>query len=183
MAKVYYKEEQKFGQPWIWMIFVPVNVAALSFFAFGFNEQLLKGNSFGDSPMSDTGLIIVGLFTIILTIGLTVLFYKMKLVTEIRSDGLYYRFPPLFSKFRKIARDEIQQAEIREYKPIKEYGGWGIKTGVKKFGKAYNVRGKIGLQLYLRNGDKVLFGTQRKFAMGDAASKMMNSEALTPHNN
>lgn len=179
MSRAIFKEEQKFGQPWIWMIIIPVNMASLLFFVYGFNEQLVKGESFGDNPMPDAGLIIAGIVTLISVIGLTILFYTMKLVVEIRKDGVYYRYPPMIQKFQKIDKDEIEQVEVREYKPITEYGGWGIKQSSKKFGKAYNVKGKIGLQLYLKNGKKVLFGSQRKAAIGDAARRMISTEILT----
>lgn len=174
MAKTIYKEEQKFGQPWIWLIYVPLTAGSLIFFAFGLHKQLILGEPFGDNPMPDTGLLITGILVFLMMIGLTVLFYKMKLVVEIRDDGLYYRYPPMINSFRKIAREEIERIEVRTYKPLKEYGGWGVKTGSSQYGKAYNVKGNLGLQLYLKNGKKILFGTQRKAAIGDAASKMMN---------
>ena len=180
MSKVIYKEEQKFGQPWIWMIIIPVNMASLLFFAFGFNEQLIDGKAFGDNPMPNVELIIAGIVTLISMIGLTILFYKMKLVVEIQKDGIHFRYPPMINKFKVILKEEIDRFEVREYKPIAEYGGWGIKKGTKKYGKAYNVRGKLGLQLYLKNNSKVLFGTQRKSAIADATNKMMNSALESP---
>lgn len=177
MSKVIFKEEQKFSQPWIWMIIIPTSMVSLMFFAFGINEQLINGEAFGDNPMPDAALIMTGIITLISVAGLTLLFYKMKLEVQVRSDGLYYRYPPMINKFRNIQKNEIERFEVREYKPISEFGGWGIKKGTKKHGKAFNVRGKTGLQLYLKNGGKVLFGTQRKAAIADAANKMMNSES------
>ncbi len=182
MAKLIYKEIQKFGQPWMWLIFVPATAGSMIFFFFGINRQLVQGEPFGDNPMSDTGLLVTAILITLLMIGLTALFYTMKLVVEIRSDGIHFRFPPMIMKFRKIGREEIDRAEVREYKPIKEYGGWGIKMVSKKYGTAYNVRGKTGLQLYLRNGNRILFGTQRKAAIGDAAARMMNASAVAPAN-
>ena len=176
MVKTIYKEEQKFGQPWIWLIYVPVTAGSLIFFAFGLHKQLILGEPVGDNPMSDGGLIFAGIMVFLMMAGLTFLFYTMKLVVEIRTDGIYYRYPPLINGFRRIGREEIEKLEVREYKAIKEFGGWGIKTGTKANGKAYNVKGNIGLQLYLKNGKKVLFGTQRRAALGDAARKMMQPE-------
>lgn len=177
MAKTFFKEEQKFTQPWFWLIFIPIIFGSLVFFGLGFHQQLIRNEPFGDNPMPDAALIAFGLFTILITIGITVLFYRMKLEVEIRSDGIYYRYPPMIGKFRKIPRDTIEHLEVRRYKPLKEFGGWGIKTGTKKYGKAYNVKGNIGLQLVLKNGDKILFGTQRKAAIQDAANKMMQAES------
>jgi hypothetical protein len=176
MAKILFREEQKFSQPWFWLIIIPVLVGSLIFFGFGFHQQLIQNKPFGDNPMSDEGLIITAFLTVAFTIGITLLFYNMKLVVEIRNDGIHYRYPPLISKFRTIPRESIERLEVRKYKPLKEYGGWGIKTGSVKYGKAFNVRGNLGLQLYLISGHKILFGTQRKAAMQDAANKMMQAE-------
>ncbi len=47
--------------------------------------------------------------------------------------------------------------EIKKYSPLKHYGGWGYRVGVK--GVAYNMQGNIGLELILNNNRKVLIGT------------------------
>lgn len=51
---------------------------------------------------------------------------------------------------------------MRLYRPIKEFGGWGMRTAFNgKNGKAYNVSGNVGIQLELKNGSKTLLGTQK----------------------
>ena len=40
-----------------------------------------------------------------------------------------------------------------------DYGGWGIKYGLK--GLAYNISGNFGIQLELKSGSKILIGTQK----------------------
>ena len=47
----------------------------------------------------------------------------------------------------------------RVYRPIREYGGWGIRYG--KNGKAYNISGDRGVQLELQNSKPLLIGSQR----------------------
>ena len=92
-------------------------------------------------------------------VGLVVflLFRKARLVTQIRADGIYVRFPPLQPSFQRYRWEDIKEAYIREYKPLAEYGGWGIRFGLG--GRAYNVSGTIGLQLVFHNGSRVLIGT------------------------
>ena len=109
-------------------------------------------------------------------IGLFLLFFKLRQQVEIKDNSLRFRFPPLASKWRMISKEEIERFEVRTYCPVSEYGGWGIKGGT--WNKAYNVRGSIGLQLYLKNGRKVLFGTQKSQAIKYAMEKMMNGERL-----
>lgn len=83
---------------------------------------------------------------------------------EVRVDaaGVYYRWYPLQWRLRSLRWEEINRAEIRKYKPLPEYGGWGIK-GTRK-NRAVNMTGNTGLQLELQNGRKLLIG------IGDAAA-------------
>ena len=57
-----------------------------------------------------------------------------------------------------IPFDTIKSYEIRKYRPIREYGGWGIRFN--RHGKAYTVKGTLGLQMELTNGEKILIGTE-----------------------
>jgi hypothetical protein len=56
--------------------------------------------------------------------------------------------------------EEIEKISVREYSPLFEYGGWGIRRG--KSGRAYNVKGNIGLQLVLKNGKKILLELKKQ---------------------
>lgn len=86
------------------------------------------------------------------------LFFCVKLKTRIDSRGVYAGFsPPGF--FKKFFRwEEIKEIYVREYSPIAEYGGWGIR-GLGRT-KAYNVSGKYGIQIFTRENKDFLIGTQ-----------------------
>lgn len=81
----------------------------------------------------------------------------MRLITEVRDDGIYVRLTPF--PFRRIPFDEIASATVRRYRPLVEYGGYGIRYGWN--GMAYNADGVWGVQLVLANGKKILIGSQR----------------------
>jgi hypothetical protein len=61
---------------------------------------------------------------------------------------------------------------VRKYKPLLEYGGYGIRG----FGnnRALNIAGKTGLQLIFKDGRKLLIGTQKGLEM----IEMLNSQPL-----
>ena len=80
-----------------------------------------------------------------------VLIFSMRLETEIDHNAISIRVFPFRTK--EIKWDDIQTAYIRTYSPIMEYGGWGIRYSFRN-GRAYNMSGKIGLQLVLTNGKK-----------------------------
>ena len=91
-------------------------------------------------------------------IALPVLLYSIRLVTEVRSDGLYLRFFPFHLSYERFPIDGIRSYEAITYSPLREYGGWGIRYGWN--GKAYNVSGNQGIQLELSEGKRILIGTQ-----------------------
>jgi hypothetical protein len=96
----------------------------------------------------------------VLSIGLLCLFISsLKLSTEITNESVKYKMFPFHFKWRELSKKEIDKLEIRTYRPLQEYGGWGNRRG--KSGRAYTIKGKQGLQLTLKNGDKILLGTSK----------------------
>jgi hypothetical protein len=171
MNKTFFKEEQSFSNIWLYVFVTIVFTIAIAPTAVALYSQLAEGIPYGEKPSSNQALIIL-LLVLLLMYALTLLlFNKMKLVTQITNSGVHYRYPPFISKFKTVAKDDIASYELRKYRPIKEYSGWGIKHG--RFGKAYNVKGNMGLQLYLNDDKKLLFGTQRGDAMLRAMNKLM----------
>lgn len=173
MNRPLYKETQTFRKPWIWFIIYVATAATVIFFAIGINRQIIHGQPYGDNPMSDTGLIAMGFFSLLIMAAIIIVVLKAKLIIEITDQAIIFRFPPFINKSRVINKNEIERFEVRKYKPIQEYGGWGIRLGLRKSGIAYNVHGSTGLQLYLVNGRKILLGTQRKDAIKSAMEKML----------
>jgi hypothetical protein len=104
--------------------------------------------------------------TYLVAIGAMLLLSAARLVVEVRSDGLYYRFSPFHRSWHRIPLARIKTAEARTYRPLLEYGGWGIRYGLG--GKAYNVGGNRGVQLKLENGKRILFGSHEADALAAA---------------
>jgi hypothetical protein len=177
MQKSYFKEEQHFTQPWLWVVLILSMGAMIVPMFIGLYIQLVMGKPWGNQPLGDTALLWVSGLELVFAIALFLLFIKMKLIIHVDELGLHFRYPPLIIKEKSIRKDEIQTFAIREYKPVKEYGGWGIKYGSGRNGKAYNVKGNIGMQLELKNGKKVLFGTQRADAFQHAMEQMMKEHS------
>ena len=82
-----------------------------------------------------------------------------KLTVIIDSKGIHYKFFPFHWEFKYISWDSVDKFGVISYSSLKDYGGWGIRYSKK--GKAYNTDGNKGLQLYLKDGKKILFGTQK----------------------
>jgi len=163
-TEVLFREVQRFRQSWLWIIILSITAVCI----YAAVEQLILGNPFGNNPAPDIYLIVI---VIIFGAGFPLLFYKINLTTEVRSDGLYYRFFPLHCSFQRITPEDLAEYEVRTYKPLREYGGWGIRYGAK--GKAYNVRGNRGVQLKRTSGELILIGSQRPEELAGALALVL----------
>lgn len=150
---VSFSEQQWFRQMWIWILLLGINVLVV----YGFIQQVILEEPFGTNPGSDLGITI----TLILTAMVTFFIFSIRLDTVVDRDGIRYCFFPFHFSSKVIKWDDVSKAYIRMYNPILEYGGWGIRWGTYGKGNAYNVAGNMGLQLELKNGKKLLFGTQK----------------------
>ena len=146
-------EEQRFTQTWL---IVLIAIGFLVPIVVMINEMIKS-----DSDLTSTEFMLTILFTLVCLLPI----FLFKLKTRIDEKGIYYQFFPFHFKTRFIAWSAIENAYVRNYNPISEYGGWGIKGGFlwnRKNGKAVNVSGDIGLQLELKNGKRLLIGTQKE---------------------
>lgn len=124
--------------------------------------QLVQGASLGDHVMMVLVVVLVG-------IGLPWLFLEIRLEVTVFSDRIDIRFPPL--RRRTLSRSDIAGFEVRTYRPIREYGGWGLK-GWRPGKVAYNIRGNRGVDLTLTSGQRLLLGSQRADELGDAIATL-----------
>jgi len=136
--KIFY-EIQQFRQKWIWTILLIV--------LFVLFLPIISG----------IVSILLGVILILTGFCFIWLFYSMKLITEIKGDSIHIKFSPFTTQI--IPFSEIIKYEIRQYRPIIEYGGWGIRFN--RSGKAYTVSGNIGIQIQLSVGKGILIGTQQ----------------------
>jgi len=155
----FYREVQRFRQIWLWAVVLAIT--GMQWYAVV--ERFLFKRPFGDNPMRDIPLTI---YWVIFGIGLPALLFFSQLITEVRDDGIYFRFSPFHWTFRRIAFTEIKQCKVQTYNPIRDYGGWGIRIRYKR--KAYNVSGNRGVQIELTNGDRLLIGSQRAVELWQA---------------
>jgi Family of unknown function (DUF6141) len=147
-----YREIQRFRQPWIWLIACVV-IAMMWYAAI---VQLVFGRPFGTRPAPDG--VLLG-FWIVFGIGLPLLLYSTRLLTEVRDDGIYVKFFPFHRSPRRIPFGDVTQSTALTFHPIRDYGGWGVRCGPE--GRAYIVSGDRGVQLKLSNGEILLVGSQR----------------------
>lgn len=149
IEKMIFTEKQRFKQWWIWLILLGLNGSALYI---GINHYLKKP-LVGADPLDGFDLLILTFFILIFNL----FFFFMKMESRIDQAGIAVRFLPFHWNERFYSWDSIQSAKVRTYKPILEYGGWGLRGWGNN--KAFNVSGNQGIQIEFKNGKKILIGT------------------------
>jgi len=134
-----YSEKQNFWTWWLVTLFVGL-------FAWLLYPILLTDKTFASSDWVGLGVLV-----------LVLMLFFVKLHTRIDTEGITIRFFPFVIK-RTWTWDMIDRVYIKKYS-IVDYGGWGYRVG--KNGIAYNTKGNFGLQLILKNGARIMIGTQR----------------------
>lgn len=132
-------EVQRFDQKWLWFVLILSAIAGILCSIF-----IERG-------------FLIGVFVIFPVILLLIL---MRIVTVINHEGVSIRYFPIYISEKKIKWDDIDNIYVRTYKPIVEFGGWGIRIS-KMNGMAFTTKGKYGIQIVFKNGKKLLVGTQK----------------------
>jgi len=146
-----FREVQRPRQYWLKAL-----VYALGFFAwYALAQQIIFDKPIGDNSVPDA---VIWLIWLLVGLALPLLFYRSRLIVEVRSDHLFISYIP-FAR-RSIHCSEIVDFQARSYHPIKEYGGWGVRRmpGNKR---AYNISGDQGVELELADGQTIMIGSQR----------------------
>ena len=104
-------------------------------------------------------IIVFGLFSpgwLVAIIGALylVFLWSLMLVTTVEIDHVEIRFRPFMR--RRIGRSEITDMALVTYRPLREWGGWGIR--MRGADRAYTMSGDRGVRLTLAGGNKVLIG-------------------------
>lgn len=154
-----FREVQYFRQFWL---------LALVLCVAGFNlltlvRQVFLGHPVGTNPAPDWLII---LFSLLFGIGLPWLFLSANLSVEVQPRGLHYRFFPFHREWKVLPWSEVRAQRAVTYRPIREYGGWGLRYG--KNGRACNVSGNRGVLFTLASGRTLLIGSDRAERLSDA---------------
>jgi hypothetical protein len=145
MNEAEFYEEQKFTQKWLLAILYSVWVMVV-----GAALLLFIGKKTGIwAPIQ------LVLCATVFVVG----FKSLRLQSKITGDAITYRFFPLQRRFRVIQKSEILHLEVITYKPLSDYGGWGIRIG--RNGMAYNVKGDKGVLIRLASQKNILIGTSK----------------------
>ncbi|WP_077212303.1 DUF6141 family protein [Bacillus dakarensis] len=149
---VIFREVQRPRQIWVWVLILMI----AAFMWFSFIKQVIFGIPVGDNPAPDVIMVILWLFFGIV-FPLCLLGF-MKLITEVRKDGLYIRYVPFHVRYKSFLFEDMVNYKVITYHPLGRFAGWGIRFNLKGE-TAYNMSGNQGIELQLTD-NTVVIGSQ-----------------------
>ncbi len=159
---LHFREVQRFNRIGLWISIIFIS----GFVLFGTVQQIIFGEEVETDPGTHIGIIILGS---LIGLGLPGAFFTIKLISEVRDDGIYIKFYPFQLKYQHLTFNEILTYKVREFNPVKEFGGWGLKYGAS--GKAYSMNGNYGVQLELQDRSELMIGSRKPQDLASAIEK------------
>jgi len=163
---IVFREEQNFD----WWVYAFI----------AFTDAVIWGTlyclgSAGAPPGTERGLspeLALALFLgLVLPVLLVVALLRM--TTEVDHDHLRVWFGWIPTYRRTFSIGSVKKVEIVEYRPIADYGGWGIRLG-RDGVRVLNARGNRGVRLELADGSKLLIGSQVPEQLARAIDQAMH---------
>lgn len=170
MSDTDFHETQRISMWWVWVAaLAPAVVMALLFF-----QGIVCDRPQEEYPVPTWLLWSISIF---ICICVPALLWLLRLTVRVSDDGVHVRYYPFVN--RKIPLADIRAFRARRYRPIREFGGWGIRTGLGNK-SAYNAKGDLGVELYLNDMRSIMLGSQRPDELAAALRQHGLSEEPAP---
>ena len=162
-----YEEVQRFSSlVWVWFGVLPI----VGFMWYAAYQQLIAGQPVGPRPAPDLMLL---LFWLAFGIAMPLLFFWGGMRTDVQANGIHLQGLPLPFCTKHFDYSEIATYKAQRYRPLRDFGGWGIRFGPS--GGAYTVSGNQGVQLVFKNGKRLLIGSQYPDRLVEAIDRHITS--------
>jgi hypothetical protein len=96
----------------------------------------------------------------------------LRMTTEVRPGELRVWFGWIPTYRRAVVLDAVKRLEVVRYRPIADYGFWGIRHG-RDGERVLSARGDRGVRLHFADGSRLLIGSQRPEALALALEEAM----------
>ena len=156
-GNIEFKEEQRFRQPWLWvLILMPVLIsigvtAGVSIYSLG------KGSE---------GLLALAV-VIPVNLLMLYLFFITKFEIVVTDEAVYYKWLPFNRKYRAIIQSDIGEVYLRK-SPV-------LQVGYKRvigYGWVHNLGAAKGLQFVLKSGKKIFISCEKINGFQRAVEKL-----------
>ena len=154
-----YREEQLFAW-WVYALMAGLVTLAGVFYAN--RPDAVPATPHPLSLILLGGLVLPGVFTV----GV------LRMTTEVTA-GVEVWFGWIPTHHRTLDAGVIRRVEIVTYRPLRDFGGWGVRHG-RDGELRLECSGKSRRRLYLADGSRLLIGSQTPEALAAAIERAMN---------
>jgi hypothetical protein len=113
-------------------------------------------------------------FAVAMGLLLVVIMILLQMTTEATPGDLHVWFGWIPTYRRLVPIESIRSVEVVTYRPIAEYGFWGIRSGPNGE-RALIARGNRGVRIELTDGSKLLIGSQKPELLAAALDRSMRT--------
>jgi hypothetical protein len=164
---VVYREEQNFDW-WVYALIVALDAVLLVVLAW-YSPQ--GDDAVGLAFPRKSELVVLALAALLLVQAMLIV-GVLRMTTEVTATHVRVWFGWIPTYRRVFAVAAVQRLEVVSYRPIADYGGWGIRRG-RDGERVLNARGNRGVRLDLSDGSRLLIGSQRPEALAVALERAM----------
>ena len=116
-----------------------------------------------DSDLPDTARVPVA--TAIIVFGFAIRWIVGGMTVRVDHAGLLIHLGKVPLLHRRVSFEEIERLEVVRYRPIREFGGWGIRGWGKK--KAWTARGDQAVRLHLTDERQLYVGSDVPYRLAE----------------
>lgn len=103
-------------------------------------------------------LVTVSLISLLFLGGYAFFVSRARLYTDIDTEGIHYQFYPVHVQPHHIDWDQVAGYRVVRTSPLGHLCGWGVDFSTRE--PRYSVSGRNGLELFLKNGDRLFIGSK-----------------------
>ncbi|WP_461449250.1 hypothetical protein [Mucilaginibacter sp.] len=162
MVKIIFKETQRLKLLLIIAIIFTLLFGVILFI------QVIMGKPVGSHPAPNVLLIVF------FTIGVlgSIFSGRLKLLLVIHEGEIHVSYG-IFTGDNKYKLNEIKALKGRKYDALKEFWGWGVRYNNNE--SCFTVSGDDALEIELKNGEKILIGTQKPDEIMSAIAMLLQN--------
>jgi hypothetical protein len=116
-------------------------------------RQLVWHHPWGNPAVSNGELVFLSVLLVLVYVRLI----TVRLVTDLWPTKIAVGLRGLWRR-RTISLYQVRTARAVEYDAIRDFGGYGVRSGLR--GEAYIARGSRAVELVLQDGRRILIGSQ-----------------------
>jgi hypothetical protein len=175
MNRPYFEETQTFRDSrWLWIVVVISFLVTLLPLADGLYWQLVRGEPWGDRPLSDGGLLALSAFVLATWVLAMAVLISFRLDVRIDDSGVHYRVVPIKMNWQTAGKEQILNYSIEKKFRLLQAGGFGYHRNRFTGTRSVRIRGGHHLKLLLKNGNTLLLGTQNPGELEMAMKKLIS---------